>query len=602
SKAEKKLKKEHSGLIICEDKLFSGNLNNSQKDDIDDDATEIQTSLEDHTSDYQPLKSSYNNKEDYCNEKLKKISENTRNEIKNLYQTFHHLRKHYRLINKIGEGNYNEDALIIILICIKGHSVLGNNSIVPIITAMRAKDQIVIVLPYFKHVDFKDYYRNLSLEDIRFYFKELFEALYHVHRNGIIHRDIKPSNFLYDVEKRTGVLVDFGLAERENYDETSCPCSNKNRFQNFKNTQILSSAAFLNGIEEGQLGYLRNDPKPSKRANRAGTRGFRAPEVLFKCTAQSTKIDIWAAGVILLSFLTQRFPFFNSSDDADALIEITCIFGKNEMRKCAKLHSMYFLKTIHLALTCTDCVFDTNISTLNEKKITFQKLIRWSTGFPANYDNPLAWKEKLALNFLEQCLQLDPLERFSAEKALKHDFLKFIDIDEFTEEIICFSLKSQEKIVFKNASLKIKELDGKQHKLTCQCLSLFAKLFLESKSICFDVENFLFYILTKTNKNTEETIGFFSKEKLSWDEYNLACILIFPPYQRHGYGKILIALSYELSKAEGKWGSPEKPLSSFGFISYLSYWTQSIVTFLLENTKDKSHSFSIKEICEKTAI
>ncbi|KTW31050.1 uncharacterized protein T551_01602 [Pneumocystis jirovecii RU7] len=477
SKAEKKLKKEHSGLIICEDKLFSGNLNNSQKDDIDDDATEIQTSLEDHTSDYQPLKSSYNNKEDYCNEKLKKISENTRNEIKNLYQTFHHLRKHYRLINKIGEGTFStvymaEDcnydkyinewqykeqktflsntpllkkqkilsrydiqkqryvALKKIYVTSSPTRIInelrilkdlrGNNSIVPIITAMRAKDQIVIVLPYFKHVDFKDYYRNLSLEDIRFYFKELFEALYHVHRNGIIHRDIKPSNFLYDVEKRTGVLVDFGLAERENYDETSCPCSNKNRFQNFKNTQILSSAAFLNGIEEGQLGYLRNDPKPSKRANRAGTRGFRAPEVLFKCTAQSTKIDIWAAGVILLSFLTQRFPFFNSSDDADALIEITCIFGKNEMRKCAKLHN---------------CVFDTNISTLNEKKITFQKLIRWSTGFPANYDNPLAWKEKLALNFLEQCLQLDPLERFSAEKALKHDFLKFIDIDEFTEEV-----------------------------------------------------------------------------------------------------------------------------------------------------------------------
>ncbi|KTW31049.1 uncharacterized protein T551_01601 [Pneumocystis jirovecii RU7] len=188
---------------------------------------------------------------------------------------------------------------------------------------------------------------------------------------------------------------------------------------------------------------------------------------------------------------------------------------------------------------------------------------------------------------------------YVCNKCFKYSTNKFLIAN---HEIICFSLKSQEKIVFKNASLKIKELDGKQHKLTCQCLSLFAKLFLESKSICFDVENFLFYILTKTNKNTEETIGFFSKEKLSWDEYNLACILIFPPYQRHGYGKILIALSYELSKAEGKWGSPEKPLSSFGFISYLSYWTQSIVTFLLENTKDKSHSFSIKEICEKTAI
>ena len=37
---------------------------------------------------------------------------------------------------------------------------------------------------------------------------------------------------------------------------------------------------------------------------------------------------------------------------------------------------------------------------------------------------------------------------------------------------------------------------------------------------------------------------------------NVACILTLPPYQRKGYGKLLIAFSYELSKLEGVTGSP----------------------------------------------
>ncbi len=45
---------------------------------------------------------------------------------------------------------------------------------------------------------------------------------------------------------------------------------------------------------------------------------------------------------------------------------------------------------------------------------------------------------------------------------------------------------------------------------------------------------------------------YFSKEKCSEEGYNLACILSLPCYQRRGYGKCLIAFSYELSKIEGK--------------------------------------------------
>merc|ERR1719449_290797 len=154
------------------------------------------------------------------------------------------------------------------------------------------------------------------------------------------------------------------------------------------------------------------------------------------------------------------------------------------------------------------------------------------------------------------------------------------------------------KEIYRKASLSIFEVDGKPVLVSFQNLCLLPKLFLDHKTLYFDVEPFQFYILCEVDKQGAHIVGYFSKEKESPDGNNVACILTLPPYQRKGYGKLLIAFSYELSKLEGVTGSPEKPLSDLGKLSYRSYWSW----VLLEILRDFRGTLSIKELSGMTSI
>jgi len=113
--------------------------------------------------------------------------------------------------------------------------------------------------------------------------------------------------------------------------------------------------------------------------------------------------------------------------------------------------------------------------------------------------------------------------------------------------------------IYNDGLIRVYECDGRENKLYCQCLCLLAKLFLDHKTLYYDVEPFLFYVFCEADgKGDCHVIGYFSKEKFSADDYNLACILTLPPYQRKGFGKFIIAFSYELSKVERKVGTPER--------------------------------------------
>lgn len=68
---------------------------------------------------------------------------------------------------------------------------------------------------------------------------------------------------------------------------------------------------------------------------------------------------------------------------------------------------------------------------------------------------------------------------------------------------------------------------------------------------------------------------------MSWDNNNLACILMFPPWQRKGLGALLMGASYEISRREGVMGGPEKPISDLGKKGYQRFWAGEIARWLL---------------------
>ncbi|XP_048005456.1 cell division cycle 7-related protein kinase-like isoform X2 [Leguminivora glycinivorella] len=235
----------------------------------------------------------------------------------------------------------------------------GKNHVIGVELCLRNLDHVVFIMPYIPHQKFSEYVGDMDAIELRQYMRALLTALRHVHTFGVIHRDVKPSNFLYDRERRRYALVDFGLAQH-----TAAPPQPPPAHQPLKRIRdddcVLPSAKRMAlDLSRGARSPLETTPvvvpAPPRgcacagaggvcgecavwappRANRAGTQGFRPPEVFFKYPHQSTAVDMWACGVMLASVLSGRYPFFRATDDLTALAEITELLGTEALQRTA---------------------------------------------------------------------------------------------------------------------------------------------------------------------------------------------------------------------------------------------------------------------------
>lgn len=159
--------------------------------------------------------------------------------------------------------------------------------------------------------------------------------------------------------------------------------------------------------------------------------------------------------------------------------------------------------------------------------------------------------------------------------------------------------------IYRHGSISFFEVDGRKNPVYCQNLCLLAKLFLGSKTLYYDVEPFLFYVLCEYDDLGYHFVGYFSKEKRASSQNNVSCILTLPIHQRKGYGNLLIDFSYLLTRVEEKTGSPEKPLSDMGLVSYRNYWRLIISRYLinaLPDDKSQKKGLSIRKISDDTGM
>ncbi len=110
---------------------------------------------------------------------------------------------------------------------------------------------------------------------VRKCFSRLVNAIFEMHKNGLVHRDLKPDNILVNISGEKLKIIDFNISKKVNITfDIDCK----------ENITMLTNL---------------------------GTINYNSPESLQGFTEYTEQIDLWAAGCILYYMLSGYHPFYS---------------------------------------------------------------------------------------------------------------------------------------------------------------------------------------------------------------------------------------------------------------------------------------------------
>ena len=134
--------------------------------------------------------------------------------------------------------------------------------------------QVHLVTDYVKGISLQQYVKqkpNRMVREVtaRRMFKQIIEAVDHLHTINVVHRDIKLDNVLIEEGSRAVKLIDFGFSVIVANQKLKVFC---------------------------------------------GTPSYMCPEIVRKKDYDGKPVDMWALGVMLYVMLTGTFPFRGTSE------------------------------------------------------------------------------------------------------------------------------------------------------------------------------------------------------------------------------------------------------------------------------------------------